>query len=202
MTKKELTRLLGRADGAFMRGAYEEAMTYLSLATKADPLDERVSIGLLLCSLGMDSAEEAQAVYEFYQVASAVDSTHAASMARTLIDSIENYEVYGSAAELAERFRERTESAYAISYDEFRQLVDENDDFKSTFEKVIYSTRVVISDKGEFFSFIEELIDNGYIDMALAYIDSANSVFPSDLRLRELLDKIASKEPLETPGQK
>lgn len=197
-----IKELMKRAEFAFEQEAYDQALFHLSLAMKRSPESEAAEVLIQLSALAMEFPEEARAVYEFYQIAREIDAAHASAMARALIESIENYEVYGSAAELAERFRSRSEERSAISYDEFRQLVDENDDFKEIFEKVIYSTRVVIADKGEFFAFIEELIDNGYTEMALAYIDSANAVFPSDLRLRQLLDKIARQEILETPGQK
>jgi hypothetical protein len=197
-----IASLLQRAESAFEQAAYDQALFHLSIASKKAPEDEGVEILVQLSALALEFAEEARAVYEFYQIARAVDGIHASSMARTLIESSENYEVYGSAAELAERFRQRSDESSAISYDEFRQLVDENDDFQEIFEKVIYSTRVVVADKGEFFAFIEELIDNGYTEMALAYIDSANTVFPSDLRLRQLLDKIARQESLEAPDKK
>ncbi len=198
---QQFENLLHRAEEAFEQSDYDRALLYLSLAARQAPEDEHVAVMVLLASLAMEAPDEAHAVAEFYTVARAVDGAHALSMAYTLIDSIENYEVYESAAQLAERFRQRSEEAGAISYDEFRQLVDENDDFKETFEKVIYSTRVVIADKGEFFAFIEELIDNGYTEMALAYIDSANAIFPSDRRLRQLLNKIAKRESVEAPGK-
>ena len=63
---------------------------------------------------------------------------------------------------------------------------------KQSLRRSFFSTKVVITQKNDFFDFVTRLIDNEYIDVALSYIDSANQVFPSDERLRELLNRISN----------
>ncbi|MGE4295647.1 MAG: hypothetical protein AB7E49_08100 [Campylobacterales bacterium] len=200
MAKRGYGFYLKKAEEAFARYDYEAALLFYSLAGQERNASEAVSVGAVLASMAMETPEEAHAVFEFYNVARALDPKNAQALTQALIDSIENHHVYESAADLARMLHERAEAENGISYEDFKKLVEENADFRTTFEKVIYSTRVVISDKKDFFEFVEGLIDNGYTEMALAYIDSANAVFPSDEKIRALLNKISERESLEISG--
>lgn len=201
MSKRGYGFYLKKAEEAFARYDYESALLFYSLAAQERTGSDEVAVGAVLAAMAMETPEEAHAVFEFYTVARTLDPKNAEPMVTALIDSIEGHQVYESAADLARMLHERAEAENGISYEDFKRLVEENADFRSTFEKVIYSTRVVISDKGDFFDFVEGLIDNGYTEMALAYIDSANTVFPSDEKIRQLLNKISERESFEVSGK-
>ena len=201
MAKRGFGFYLKKAEAAFSAYDYDASLLYYSLAGQERPGNADVAIGATLASMAAETPEEAHAVFEFFTVARSIDPQNAEPMAQALIDSIESHQVYESAAALAKKLHERAEAENGISYEDFKRLVEENADFRSTFEKVIYSTRVVISDKGDFFDFVEGLIDHGYTEMALAYIESANTVFPSDEKIRELLNKISERESFEVSGK-
>jgi len=198
MELQNFDRLLETAERYFTQRNYEQAFMFYALAKEEKPESPEVEVGILLTSLAGEQEEEAQAIFEFYSAARSTDESGAIQMVKTLIESVETgLESAGENMVIA--LEEQVEREDGIQYKDFQRLVREAHDFKEIFQKVIFSTKVIITQKNDFFSFVEALIDNGYIEMALGYIDSANNVFPSDLRIRELLEKIQRIEQRETP---
>ena len=66
----------------------------------------------------------------------------------------------------------------------------------------MFSTRVVISEKRDFISFLDDLVTNGFNEMALNYLESASAIFPSSKKIRDLFDKIHQKDLIETKTPK
>jgi len=52
--------------------------------------------------------------------------------------------------------------------------------FKKTFEDIMFSTKVVITDKEEFIDFVTKLAREGFDEMALGYLDASVSLFGND----------------------
>ena len=79
-----------------------------------------------------------------------------------------------------------------VRYDEFLQLIEDKGSFKSAFEDIMFSTRVILTSKDEFIAFITLLIKNNFSQMAIDYLDNTHTIFQTDqdiLRLYELIDK-------------
>lgn len=183
----------------FQRKAYRDALNYFALAQAKRGETPEIRVGILLCNLALDMEAEAQALFEFYGVAKEVDRDNAEQLVEGLIESVESgMNPSGDLLTLSEEGALEYEEG--ISYQDFKFLLEQGSSFPEVFQKVIFSTKVVISDKADFFDFVENLIENGYVDMALGYIDSANKVFPSDTKIRDLLDKISRLQDVETPG--
>lgn len=79
----------------------------------------------------------------------------------------------------------------SISYDDFCEIVRQNGDFTTTFERVIHSTRIVISDKKSLVDFISRLIDSDYIDLAMHYIETTRGYIANEIDA--LTQKLKSK---------
>lgn len=79
----------------------------------------------------------------------------------------------------------------SISYDDFCEIVRQNGDFATTFERVIHSTRIVISDKKSLVNFISRLIDSGYIELAMHYIETTRGYIANEIDA--LTQKLKSK---------
>lgn len=82
----------------------------------------------------------------------------------------------------------------AISYKDFKFLVSKNSDFKSTFERVMFSTRVFITSKDDLLNFINDLIDNGFLELSFNYLETAASIYLGDQEISEILKKIKYHE--------
>jgi uncharacterized protein YllA (UPF0747 family) len=69
--------------------------------------------------------------------------------------------------------------------------VDENGDFKQTFENIMFSTRVIITAKADFIDFLDQLLHNGFKEMGLSYLESALKTYPNDDKLSKLLEDLS-----------
>jgi hypothetical protein len=69
-------------------------------------------------------------------------------------------------------------------------VIEEND-FKRIFENIMFSTKVIITEKEDFVDFLDNLITNGYSEMAMSYLEGALGVYPNDTQLRNLLRRLA-----------
>ena len=93
--------------------------------------------------------------------------------------------------------KDRLDYENAISYDDFQKIVEKRGEFKRAFEDIMFSTKVVISDKKDFMNFLDSLVSNGFNEMALNYLESASAIFPSSKKIRDLFDKLNQKESIE-----
>lgn len=82
-------------------------------------------------------------------------------------------------------------------YTEFKELIKDDNDFNRIFENIMFSTRVIITEKEDFVDFLDSLIVHGYKEMALSYLESALGVYPNDRQLRNLLRRLAKGRELE-----
>ncbi len=58
----------------------------------------------------------------------------------------------------------------------------------------MFSTKVLISKKEDFVDFLTKLIDNGFTEISMNYIESAISVFPNDKKLISLINRVKNIE--------
>ena len=87
---------------------------------------------------------------------------------------------------------ESLEEQNAISYADFMEAVRRGG-FKSTFEDIMFSTRVMIDNRDDFLEFLQNLIKNDFIEMGLNYIETAAVMFAGDERLSALAREINEK---------
>ena len=87
---------------------------------------------------------------------------------------------------------ESLEEQNAISYADFMDAVRRGG-FKSTFEDIMFSTRVMIDNRDDFLEFLQNLIKNDFIEMGLNYIESAAAMFAGDERLNALSKPIVGQ---------
>lgn len=162
---------------AFYKGRFDEATNYFSLAY-GEKEDKKLLFFIMLCSLAKVRSDEAMMLFEIFKVKEKV------GMSAEDLDEI--------LATLESKFDEKDEfeSQNAISYHDFMKAVDKEGSFKSVFEDIMFSTRVMISNRDDFLHFLENLIKNDFIEMGLNYIESAAVMFSGDERIGALLEEI------------
>lgn len=146
-------------------------------------------VGVLLSSLRTENPDDVIQLQDFYNIAKTFDPGHSFDALESLVEALESGMMRNNDGAVF-TFDEMIESEEGITYSDFKQLLEESDDFKEVFQNVFFSTKVIITQKSDFFEFINTLIEHEYIEMALNYIDNASSVFPADEKIRELLEKI------------
>lgn len=184
-----LKTIKNHAEKSFLSKEYDQALRWYSMGLVQKPHNKELKIGALLCDLARDMEDEAHAMFDYFLIAKHENKGQAEEMMEQMIASIDqNISVVADVLSKLTQPQEHLEKG--ITYDDFLSFAKEKESFKEAFEDVIFSTKVILRSKDEFYSFLELLVDNSYNEMALSYLESAGSMFPLDDRIRKLLDKI------------
>ncbi len=182
-------KTLQTANDNFSKQEYAKALLDYALVLKADPENKEAYNGAILAEMAMSGEEAASALFDYYAVLRKEDKEDADEIMNEIIASLD-----GTMETLSELFEiplnEKLESEDGILYKDFRKLVDESGDFKNTFENIMFSTRVIITDKDDFIDFLDLLLHNDFKEMGLSYLETALKTYPNDIKLRKLLDEL------------
>ncbi len=178
MGKLNQNLLLQRAEGEFLKGDYVNALRSYGLILKDYPLLDEARVGVYLSDLGVESEEEAQALFDYYQMIKS-EKENAVDIIDGIIDSLDSSK-HNIQELLLNPMQEQIEYGDGIRYSDFLTLVKSRGNFKKTFEDIMFSTKVVITDKDEFIDFVTQLANEGFDEMALGYLDATTNLFGDD----------------------
>ncbi len=178
MSKVSQDLLLQRAEGEFLTGDFQNALRSYGLILREYPSLDEARIGVFLSDLGSESQEEAQALFDYYQVIKD-EKENAVDIIDGLIDSLDSSKLKIQAL-LMDPLEEQVEYGDGIRYKDFLSLIQSRGSFKKAFEDIMFSTKVVITDKDEFIDFVTQLANEGFDEMALGYLDATTSLFGDD----------------------
>ncbi len=178
MSKVSQDLLLQRAESEFLKGDYAKALRSYGLILKDYPLLDEAKIGVYLSDLGAESEEEAQALFDYYQMIK-TEKENAVDIIDGLINSLDSSK-HKIEELLAKPLQEQVEYGDGIRYSDFLALVESRGSFKKAFEDIMFSTKVVITDKDEFIDFVTKLANEGFDEMALGYLDATTNLFGDD----------------------
>ena len=178
MRKVNPDLLLERAEKEFLEGDYRMALQTYGLLLKDYPTLEEAKVGVYLSDLGIESDEEAQALFDYYQVIKK-EKENAADIIDGLIESLSTTKLQLNEL-LVDPVQEQVEYGDGIRYSDFLSLVESRGSFKKAFEDIMFSTKVVITDKDQFIDFVTRLAEEGFDEMALNYLDATTSLFGDD----------------------
>jgi len=187
---------LSQAKESFSRADYRRALEKFAEVLQNYPNSKEAYNGVILSEMALSGEEGAEALFDYYEVLKEEDREEADAIMREILETMD-----GTIEKLSEAFaqplRERIEFEDGILYSDFKKLLDEGADFKETFENIMFSTKVLITQKEDFTDFLEKLIENGFSEMALAYLENALSLYPTDKVLAKLLKKLVQGKQLE-----
>ena len=178
MRKVNPDLLLERAEREFLEGDYQLALQTYGLLLKDYPTLEEAKVGVYLSDLGIESDEEAQALFDYYHIIKQ-ERENAADIIDGLIESLSTTKMQLSEL-LVDPVQEQVEYSDGIRYSDFLDLVKSRGNFKKAFEDIMFSTKVVITDKDQFIDFVTRLAEEGFDEMALNYLDATTSLFGDD----------------------
>jgi hypothetical protein len=170
--------LLQRAEGEFLNGDYQNALRTYGLILKDYPSLDEAKIGVYLSDLGTESEEEAQALFDYYQVIKS-EKENAVDIIDELIDSLDTSKQFIQEL-LLNPVEEQVEYGDGIRYSDFLILIESRGTFKKAFEDIMFSTKVIITQKDEFIDFVTQLANEGFDEMALNYLDATTNLFGDD----------------------
>lgn len=169
---------------------FTEAMFQFSLALSVDPQSKEARIGAILCDMAIQNEEQAMALFEYYILTKENGAEDCEDVMEEIINSVEEH-----SDKLAHLFTEsdleaRINAENGIKYEDFMNLIQSRGSFKEAFEDIMFSTKVIISKKEDFVDFLSKLIENGFVEMSLNYLESAITLFPNDEQLLSLIKKV------------
>ncbi len=183
-------KTLQAANEDFSKQEYEKALLAYALVLKEDPTNKEAYNGAILAEMAMSGEEAAAALFDYYAVLRKEDNEDADEIMNEIIASMDG--TMESLSELiADPIKEKLEGENGILYHDFKLLVEQNGDFKQTFENIMFSTRVIITAKDDFIDFLDKLLHNGFKDMGLSYLETALKTYPSDEKLSKILEDIS-----------
>lgn len=189
MKNRKTEKILERAENYFYRGEYEEAMRTYGVLLRDHPGLDEARIGAILSDIAFENDEEAQALFEYYQVLKEEKNEEAEKIIEDMIGSLDD--ALAKISDLLDGSLFGTEEPMnGISYDDFRELVELRGSFRRAFEDIMFSTRVVITEKEELLDFLQQLVDNGFNEMAMRYIEGAAVAYPGEEKIQDLIEKI------------
>ncbi|MFT7880882.1 MAG: hypothetical protein ABXS91_10870 [Sulfurimonas sp.] len=189
MAKVNKNLLLQRAEGEFLSGEFSSALRDYGLLLKDYPTLDEAKVGVFLSDLGIESGEEAQALFDYYQ-AIKDEKENAVEIIDSLIRSLDDSKDVLKEL-LVDPIEEQVEYSDGISYSDFLELVERRGSFKETFEDIMFSTKVIITNKDEFIDFVKKLTVEGFDEMALSYLDASSTLFGNDQDILTLYTLVA-----------
>ncbi len=196
MNTIQLTKTLKQANDYYLAGQYKEALREYSLALKDDPECKEAYNGAILSDMAMSDEPGAEALFDYYTILRSEDNDQADVIISEILETMD-----GTLDQLSglfgETVKQRLSYEDGIMYNDFKELVKDDSDFNRIFENIMFSTRVIITEKEDFVDFLDNLIHHGYKEMALSYLESALGVYPNDRQLRNLLRRLAKGQKLE-----
>jgi len=189
-------KTLALAKESFSKSEFEQALRAYALVLKDYPMSKEAYNGAIMAEMAMSGESGAEALFDYYTVLREDDAEQADIILSEILETMD-----GTLEELgeiiAQPIKERIEFEDGIMYSEFKEIVDEDGDFRRIFENIMFSTRVIITEKDDFVDFLDKLMENNYHEMALSYLEGALAVHPNDKQLRELLRRLAKGKTIE-----
>ncbi len=189
MDKKQL---LQAAFESFMQKDFTKACSLFEKMLHLDPQDKSAKLGVILCDLAKEDEEEASALFDFYMILKEEKEQEPEERVIEMVEALDN-----SQEDFHNLIEEGKESIFlqeGISYKDFKIVVEDRGGFKRAFEDIMYSTKVIITQKSDFFDFIENLIEHGFTDMVYSYLEDASKLYPTDNRLQKFVEKLQSEK--------
>ena len=189
-------KTLALANESFTKSEYEQALRSFAMVLKDYPNSKEAYNGAILAEMAMSGEGGAEALFDYYAVLREDDAEQADVILSEILETMDG--TLDQLGEIISRpLGERLEFEDGILYSDFKEIVDEDGDFRRIFENIMFSTRVIITEKDDFVDFLDKLMSNNYHEMALTYLESALAVHPNDEKLRKLLRRLAKGKTVE-----
>lgn len=189
-------KTLSQAKDSFSKSDYKNALEKFAAVLQNFPNSKEAYNGVILAEMAMSGEGGAEALFDYYEILKEEDKEQADIIMSNILQNMD-----GSLEKLREVFaeplRDRLEYEDGILYKDFKSIIDSGESFKETFENIMFSTKVIITQREDFIDFLDNLIEHDFAEMALSYLENALSVYPSDKLLRKLLKKLAKGTKIE-----
>jgi len=189
-------KILSQAKESFSKADYKSALEKFAEVLQNYPNSKEAYNGVILSEMALSGETGAEALFDYYEILQEEDKEEADAVMEEILQNMDG--AIDKVGEIfAQPLRDRIEYEDGILYSDFKKLLDEGADFKETFENIMFSTKVIITEKEDFIDFLDKLIEHGFREMALTYLENALNIYPTDKLLTKLLKKLAQGKTIE-----
>ncbi|MGJ0456684.1 hypothetical protein NG782_08240 [Aliarcobacter cryaerophilus] len=186
-------RVLNEANSLFTQRKFDKALFLYSLLISNFPNNEEYPIYALLCDISLEDENKAIALFDYFFLLKKDDLKEAISYIKNVINAYD-----GDIEKMMDLLKELNLTTVnqldAINYEDFQLLIKQRGSFKVAFEDIMFSTKVAIEKKEDFYDFVTKLIDNGFNNMAYNYLEGFQDYFFQDKEIVKLYKRLEEKQ--------
>lgn len=187
------SRLFNEANSFFTQKKFEKALFLYSQLSSNFPDNKEYPIYALFCDIASEDVEKAISLYDYFSVAKEENLDEAIRYIEDIINAYDG-DIDKMMEVLKELSTSTVDSLDAIRYEDFKKLIQSRGSFRIAFEDIMFSTKVAIENKDDFFDFVTRLIDNDFNSTAYTYLDGFNEYFSYDKEIEKLYKKLEEKK--------
>lgn len=164
---------------AFQSGKFDLAKIYFSLEFDKTG-DKDLPMLINICAVAKRSVSEANILFDMILSNFGKDESNLNEVIEILESNFDDVT--------------RTEKVQSgIDYKDFKELVQKNGNFKQIFENIMFSTYVVISKRDDMIEFMEHLLENGFDEICLDYLENSAKAYLNTEKISSILNEISKK---------
>ena len=186
-------RVLNEANSLFTQRKFDKALFLYSLLISNFPNNEEYPIYALLCDISIEDENKEVALFDYFFLLKKDDPKEAISYIKNVINAYD-----GDIEKMMDLLKELNLTTVnqldAINYEDFQLLIKQRGSFKVAFEDIMFSTKVAIEKKEDFYDFVTKLIDNGFNNMAYNYLEGFQDYFFQDKEIVKLYKRLEEKQ--------
>lgn len=186
-------RLFNEANALFLEKKFEKALFIYSQLSSTFPDNKEYPIYALFCDVASEDIEKAMSLFDYFTITKEEDLDEAIKYVENIINAYDG-DIDKMMNILSELSSSNVDSLDAIRYEDFKKLIKSRGSFRVAFEDIMFSTKVAIENKEDFFDFVDKLIDNDFNNTAYTYLDGFNEYFSYDTKVEELYKKLEEKK--------
>ncbi|MCE3037006.1 histidine kinase [Helicobacter sp. faydin-H20] len=175
---------------------YKQSMQCFSDALYLDEEDLEAKIGLFLTDMAVEFPNEAHGFYDLYQTMIGTNPrSFRKKVQQSILEGIKSFDngIDKIAAVFFDDQKDlKVEEIDGILYKDFKQMCKEKN-FKEVFENLLFSSKIIFTKKEDFYSFLNDLLDNNLSEYCLQYIESMKKVVFFDSELDKILKKLVER---------
>jgi len=186
-------RLLDEGNAYFVNKDYDKALfTYGQLVSQY-PTTKEYQLYAIFCDIASEDESKAISLFDYFTISKDENMEDAIKYVEDVIDAYDG-DVEKMMTILKDLSDSTVDSLDAIKYEDFKQLIEDRGSFRVAFEDIMFSTKVAIESKEDFFDFVSNLIEHGFNTTAYSYLDGFNEYFSYDTKIEELYKKLEEKK--------
>ncbi|PLY09357.1 MAG: hypothetical protein C0626_10220 [Arcobacter sp.] len=186
-------KLLNDANSYFLNKEFDKAMFIYAQLTSVFKYNKEYPIYALFCDVASEDVDKALSLFDYFTVAKDQNIEEAIAYVHKVIDAYD-----GDIDKMMDILKDLTNSTVdsldAIKYDDFKVLIQSRGSFRVAFEDIMFSTKVAIDSKDDFFDFVTKLIENDFNTTAYSYLEGFNEYFAYDSKIEELYKMLEEKK--------